>query len=149
MKKIPLTQGKFALVDDDDYEKVSRLSWYVDKRGYAVNKKIKITYMHRLIMNTPKEMETDHINGNKLDNRKINLRICTKSENMRNRKKQSNNTSGYKGVFWHHKANRWRAQIVINKKAKHLGLFDTPEEAGKAYREAELKYFGEYSNRQN
>lgn len=144
MKEIPLTRGAVAIVDDDDFEYLSRTSWYLDVGGYAVNKTNKIVFMHRLVAKTPEGMFTDHINGNKLDNRKENLRHCTKTENMRNRGKQNNNTSGYKGVFWSIRAKRWRAQIVIERKAIHLGLFDTPEDAHTAYKLAEEAYFGDF-----
>ena len=147
MKTIPLTQGKVAVIDDDDLELVSKYNWYYLPNGYAANKTKKTIYMHRLIAGTPDDMETDHINGDKLDNRRCNLRICTKQDNMRNRDKQNNNTTGYKGVYKTTGSEKWRAQIVINRKAKHLGLFDTREEAAQAYREAEKKYFGEFSNR--
>jgi len=147
MKEIPLTKGKVAIVDDDDFEYLSKFRWYVDARGYAVHKRKEIVYMHRLISKTPKGLETDHINGNKLDNRKENLRHCTKSENMRNRGKQTNNKSGYKGVSWHLRAKKWLAHIVINRKSIHLGLFDDPEEASKTYRKAEKEMFGEFARK--
>ena len=149
MKKIPLTQGKFALVDDDNYEDISKYKWHVNKLGYAVRKPYsgggKSFYMHREIMKTPDGFCTDHINQDKLDNRKSNLRICLTSENMANRGKQKNNTSGFKGVFWSINADRWRAQITHKRKAIHLGLFDTPEDAAKAYNKAAMEIYGEYA----
>ena len=145
MKEIPLTQGKVAIVDDDMFEYLNQWKWHLSKFGYAVRKPKEQIYMHRLIMGSPKGMATDHINRDKLDNRRENLRTCTTSENMQNRGKQSNNTSGYKGVFWSIPAKRWRAQIVVMKKAIHLGLFDTPEEAHEEYLKAEKKHFGEFA----
>lgn len=146
MKEIPLTKGAVALVDDEDYDELIKFKWHVNAFGYAVRKphsgKGKSFYMHREVMKTPDDMSTDHIDGNKLNNRKINLRICSTSQNMGNRGKQKNNTSGYKGVFWSEKAGRWRAQITYKKKAIHIGLFDKPIEAAKAYNEEAVKYFG-------
>ena len=148
MKEIPLTQGKVTIVDDDMFEYLNQWKWHLSRFGYAVRKPKEQIYMHRFIMKPDKGFFTDHINGDKLDNRKDNLRICTTSENMMNRGKQSNNTSGYKGVFWSIPAKRWRAQIVVMRKAIHLGLFDTPEEAYKEYKKAEKKLFGEFVHKE-
>jgi len=145
MKTIPLTKGAVALVDDDDFEWLNQWKWHLSRFGYAVRKPKEQIYMHRLVAKTPVGMKTDHINYNKLDNRKCNLRICTDAQNARNRPKQSNNTSGYKGVFLSKKTNRWRAQIRLNKKTFHLGTFETREEAYKKYKEVEKEYFGEYT----
>lgn len=88
----------------------------------------------------------DHKNGNTLDNRRENLRICTYSENNRNRKQiSSNNKSGYKGVSWDKQKNKWRTCLNINKKQKHIGFFNDIIEAAKAYNEAAIKYFGEFA----
>lgn len=103
MKKIKLTQGKYAIVDDEDFEWLNQWKWCYCKyviRDIILNKKNKRIYMHRLIMNTPEKMQTDHINGNKLDNRRNNLRICTQSQNNMNRKISKLNTSGYRGIYW-------------------------------------------------
>lgn len=97
-------------------------------------------------MQTPQGMETDHVNGNRLDNRRENLRICSKFDNMRNRGKQANNTAGYKGVFYSIRARRWRAQIRVKGKSIHLGLFDETVDAAKAYNIAALAYFGEFAH---
>jgi two-component SAPR family response regulator len=145
VKEIPLTKNKATIVDDEDYEYLSQWKWHLSRFGYAVRKPKEQIYMHRVIMNTPAGMSTDHINKDKTDNQKVNLRICTTSENMMNRDKQKNNTSGYKGVFWHERAGRWRAQIRLNRKSIHLGLFDTPEEACEKYKQAEKEYFGEFA----
>ena len=102
-------------------------------------------YMHRVVMNTPDGMETDHISMNTLDNRRENLRQCTRAENSANKKKYSTNTSGYKGVTWHKAANKWRAQITINYKNHILGQFDKIEDAAKAYNEAAKNRLGEFA----
>lgn len=102
--------------------------------------------MHRLIMNTPDGMVTDHIDGNGLNNQRKNLRICTHTENMANRKIHINNTSGYKGVTWSKQNNRWRSQIYLDSKNIFLGLFTDKEEAYKAYIKACKKYHKEFAN---
>lgn len=88
----------------------------------------------------------DHINLNGCDNRLVNLRECTLSQNQHNRIRNSNNTSGFKNVAWHGQLNKWRAYIVLNYKQKHLGLFDTPEEAHAAFVKASAEMHGEFAN---
>ena len=103
--------------------------------------------MHRLILGlTDPRVHVDHIDGNGLNNRRENLRTCNRSENMSNRRKHKNNTSGYKGVCWDNQHGRWRADIKLNGKRKHLGLFTNPEEAYQAYCAAAIKMHGEYAN---
>lgn len=130
-------------IDSEDSYILDYGLWSPDAYGYAENKNGK--KLHRLIMNAPKGMSIDHINGDKSDNRKSNLRICTNSENLRNRGSQSNNTSGYKGVSWSKELKKWRTQICINKKHIHVGLFKDKIEAAKAYNEAAIKYHGEFA----
>lgn len=103
-KKIKLTQGKHAIVDDEDFERLSQYKWYYHHEGYAVrnskeNMRRRLISMHRIINNTPDGKVTDHINGDKLDNRKSNLRSCTHAENARNSKLRSDSSSGMKGVY--------------------------------------------------
>lgn len=157
MKKIKLTQGKYAIVDDEDYEMIMSLSpWYVlkktkkSKTNYAVRNtfseekygKRQSIRMHRLIMKCPPDKTVDHINGNGLDNRKENLRICNSEENLCNRKKQSGNyTSKYKGVFYQKSNNRW-----ISKCSKtYIGCFKTEYEAAKAYDEKAKEIHREFA----
>lgn len=131
MKKIKLTQGKFALVDDEDFEWLSKWKWHYT-HGYAKggsNGK-SMVYMHRLILGitNPKEI-TDHKDRNGLNNQKNNLRIVNRSINGLNRNKYKNNTSGYRGVTWHKQRKHWMAQISINKKCQFLGFFNSAKEA--------------------
>jgi HNH endonuclease len=138
-KEIDLNSKKKALIDDEDYDKVSGYKWYYSGRGYAnTNKSIK---MHRLIMDAPPGMVVDHINGNTLDNRKANLRIVKQSTNIRNGKLRSNNKSGFKGVNYHKARKQWRAYIMVDYKHINLGWFTVKEDAIKARLEAERRYF--------
>ena len=154
MKEIQLTQGKVALVDDEDYEYLIQWKWQVNKNGnkfYAVtswliNGKYRTINMHRLITNNKNtKMHTDHINGDGLDNRKINLRICTHSQNAMNRGAQSNNKTGHKGVSYEKKLNKFKVQIRVNKKNITIGYYINLNDAAKAYNSAALKYHGEFA----
>ena len=135
-----------ALIDLEDIDKVKDLKWYMDSRGYAFNGKKRIL-LHRLVMDCPDDMIVDHINHNRLDNRKENLRTCNSSQNNMNRNKTNRTTSGYTGVCYKPKINKWQAYITVNKKPIHLGYYNTPEEANKIRKQAEIKYFGEYRNK--
>jgi len=143
-KLIPLSQGKFAIVDADDFEKLSQLKWHYSN-GYAVKHGKPKIIMHRIVCNTPDGMHTDHINGNRLDNRKCNLRVCTKNENAKNTSKRKNSTSKYKGVSWETRTKRWFCQIEVNKKSFFLGRFSSEEAAAEAYNEAALIHHGEFA----
>jgi hypothetical protein len=151
MKEIPLTKGRMAIVDDQDFEWLSTYKWYFNsQKGYAATPKkmqdgtTKTISMQREIMNTPAGMETDHINGNKLDNRRENLRVATHTQNQSNRGKQKNNTSGFKGVILLN--GKWYRQIKYKWKNYHGGPFNTPEEAAADYDRAALELHGEFSN---
>ena len=100
--------------------------------------------LHRFIMNAPKGKVVDHINHNKLDNRKCNLRVCTQSQNTMNSSLRSDNSSGYTGVYWYKSRSKWLVRITVNGKCINLGYYDDLEEAVKVRKEAEIKYFGEY-----
>ncbi len=135
--------------DIEDYDKIKDYYWYKNDQGYLLaytrNKTIR---MHKLFVNG---RYIDHINGNVFDNRKSNLRPATKSQNGMNRGLQINNTVGVTGVYWHKKNNKWVAYITINRKNIYIGSFSILEDAVKARKEAEEKYFGEFSydNSQN
>jgi hypothetical protein len=144
MKTIKLTQNKFSLVDDDDFEWLNKLKWTIHSKGYAISRlNGKVVYMHRLINKTLNNFETDHINRNKLDNRKENLRNITSSKNKINTGLWKHNTSGYKGVSWVKRDKKWKVQIQVNKKSIHLGLCNNIEEAFFIRKQAELNYYGE------
>lgn len=134
-----------TIIDLDDVDKIKDYKWYLKKDGYASNNK-KIL-LHRLITDCPKDMVIDHINHDPLDNRKSNLRVCTQHQNLMNSSKRNDNTSGVIGVSYDKRINKWHAQIMYNKKHIHLGCFNTKEEAAEARRQAEIKYFGEYRNK--
>lgn len=153
-KQIPLTRGKFALVDDEDYERLINFKWNCTTFGYATrsiknkstNGKHVVIWMHREIMNTPKGMDTDHIDGDKLNNKKTNLRICTRSQNNMNQKPQRTKySSKYKGVYFYKKYNKWGSQININKTKHFIGFYENEEEAAYAYNEKSKEMFGEYA----
>ena len=145
MKKIKLSRGKYTIVDDEDFEWLNRWKWSYNSLGYArMGQNYKTILMHRLIMNTPHGMETDHINGNGLDNRRSNLRICTRSQNKMNTCLSSKNTSGYKGVCWNKNSKKWRAEIEY-KKSICLGYFDNKIDAAKAYNQKAKELFGEFA----
>ena len=150
MKQIPLTQGKFAIVDDENFEWLNQWKWYFNSSlGYAVGQVDKKKMcMHRVILNVPKGMETDHKNLNKLDNRRCNLRICDRSENNMNHKTRKDSASGYKGVYLTKKDKRvkkWRSTIKIRDKRIFIGNFFSKEEAALAYNQKAKELFGEFA----
>ena len=150
MKKIKLNKGKYAIVDDDDFKYLNQWKWYINNNGYAIRteytkldfKKYKMTkvYMHREVNNTPVNLQTDHINHNSLDNRKINLRTVTNQQNAFNANLNKANTSGTKGVSWSEERKKWCSYIHIDNKALPLGRFINIEDAIYARKKAELKY---------
>lgn len=149
MKEIRLAGGKTTIVDDDDFDFINKWKWHLDIDGYAkrntrAGNKSRTIKMHREIMNTPDGMETDHINGNKLDNRKCNLRIATSSQNHANSKVRNSNKTGKKGVRVDH--GKYRAQISIHGKKIHLGMFDSLDDAATAYAEKAKEIYGEFAS---
>jgi hypothetical protein len=147
MQRIPLTRGRECFVDDDIFDEVCGYRWDVSngyvKRDSRVNGQHTTIYLHRYIMNTPQGMDTDHINGNKFDNQRSNLRICTRSQNTHNAPKHSDNGSGFKGVSL--QGGKYaRAQIMHNGKRIHIGYFPTVADASKAYDDMARKLFGEF-----
>ena len=155
MKKIPLTRGKFTLVDDEDYSFLMQWKWQCAAGGYAIRteysknefgKRVQKTiWMHRVILKTPNGMSTDHIDCDKLNNQKSNLRYCTHGENMMNFSIKRNNTSGFKGVHWDKRERKWVARIGVNGKKKLIGYFSCKIQAAKAYNEFAKVHFGEFA----
>lgn len=148
-KLIPLTQGKFAIVDAEDFEWLSQWKWYAClKHGnwYAYTKHSKLC-MQRLILGLTAGdgKKSDHINHRTLDNRRRNIRICTNTENQQNRNISKNNTSGFKGVYWGKDREKWITRIQFNKKKIWLGYFSNKIEAAKCYDKAAKKLFGEFA----
>ena len=143
-KQIPITKGKVTIVDDDDYDLLVQWKWHLSN-GYAKTcvGKGKLRPMHDAIVSHDPTLCVDHINGDRLDNRKANLRVCTKRQNSYNRRIGKNNKTGFKGVF--KQRNRFRAVICWDYKLIHLGMFDTPEEAGAAYDRKALELYGEFA----
>jgi len=135
-KLIPLTKGKFAMVDSADFNWLSKWKWYFC-HGYAYHsfKELgwKVIAMHQLIAKTPNGYETDHINRNKLDNRRCNLRVVTTSQNQHNTVESIKNTSGYKGVTYHKRDRYWQASIRKDGTRFYLGSFKNIEDARKVY----------------
>lgn len=154
MKRILLTRGLYTLVDDSDYDELNSHKWHALKDGntyYAVRtvyvkRKGKTVRMHREIMQTPSEMETDHIDGNGLNNVRNNLRNCTKSQNLSNRKPNTTSSSIFKGVSWRKASCKFVAQIQSNGKKISLGYFKKEEDAAHAYDAAAIKYHKEFAN---
>jgi len=154
MKEIQLTRGSIALVDDDDFEWLSRFSWRLDSYGYAMRTTARTNsgrtsaLMHREILGLFKGdgLCCDHINGDKLDNRRANLRVCSTSDNNRNQRLSKDNTSGFKGVCWNKQSKKWQANITVNWKQKSLGLFATPSQAHDAYQKAAIEFHGDFAN---
>lgn len=152
-REIPLTMNAFAIVDDDDYEKVAAFKWrcHVNRVGrvhrrYAVRTvylggRNSTLLLHRVLLSPSPEMHVDHINGDGLDNRRANLRICTCSENLRNQRPRGR--SGFKGVTW--RGPNWAASLVIAGKHTHLGMFATAEEAARAFDRAAVANLGPFA----
>lgn len=155
MKSIKLTQDKVTLVDDDVYEWASQFKWRALKckrgRYCAVRESPRklgrqTLYLHREIMHPPEDMQIDHINGDALDNRRENLRVCTCSQNGQGfKRKIVGVTSTFRGVSWFKRDQNWKAQIMLNGHKRHIGYFNGEEDAARAYNKAAKELFGEFA----
>jgi len=159
MKEIPLSQGKMALVDDEDYAMLMGYKWCVRLANHGnlyafrielVNGRNRGIHMHRVLLKAPDHYQVDHINGNGLDNRKSNLRLCTQSQNMHNESQHSTNTTGYKGVRRDKRklargSRCYSARITVDKKSYSCGMFKTAEEAAHAFDEMAIRHVGKFA----
>ena len=152
--RIPLTQGKVALVDSADLSLVAEHKWWVYRHGrtfYAethirrIDGTRTLLKMHRLLLNPRPGFQTDHIDGDGLNNIRANLRAATTAENQHNQRLSRRNTSGYKGVSFNKQAGKFKAEIRVNGPQLHLGYFTTAEDAHAAYSEAAARYHGEFA----
>lgn len=156
MKIIYTRKGEEILVDDEDFERLNRHKWYLDKDGYAVRHmphphnplQGTLSRMHREVMGLAfgDPREVDHRFGIRTDNRKSELRVCARGQNKFNRAGSSKSMSGLKGAKWKARGRRWEAYIQVNRKRKFLGSFATAEEAHEAYCKAAPIYHGEFAN---
>jgi hypothetical protein len=156
MKEIPLTRGFVAIVDDEDFERLSAFKWRANAEGYAIRDvphplrsgKKTVEFMHRSLLGLEfgDKRQGDHRNNCCQDNRRANLRIATHAENSRNKPLTKDNTSGLKGASWHSRDRKWLSQIQVNGKAVHLGRFDSAEAAHTAYVKAAASLHAEFAN---
>ncbi len=149
-KEIPLTQGKIALVDDEDYERVNQHRWYACDHKHtfyakhSLNHTQKVT-LHHFVLDVPGSKHIDHINNDGLDNRRCNLRITTQSQNLMNARKRPGCSSKYKGVHWDKQTKKWHTTIKLTEKRLDLGRHENEDDAARAYNKAAVLYFGEYA----
>ncbi|WP_212958645.1 HNH endonuclease [Paenibacillus albilobatus] len=150
-KEIFLSQGKIAVVDDEDFDKLIKFKWHYAK-GYArhscwvpgLNTSTSI-WMHHVVLGIcpDRKKVIDHINGNPLDNRKINLRIVTHQQNIFNKSPHRKSTSKYKGVYWYKARSKWCSKIMLDGRYRHIGYFESEREAALAYNKAAKELFGD------
>ena len=153
MKEIPLSKGYVAIVDDEDYDYLMQWKWsttmcrdkpYARRNEWISPKKLRTLHMHRFITQAPAGMCVDHINGDSLDNRRANLRICTNQQNVQSQRPRVR-SSRFKGVAWAKKKGRWVAAITKDRKCHFLGHYINEEEAARAYDNAARRFFGEFA----
>lgn len=141
MARIKLSTGRYAYIDDEDFYAVSYIHW-TESDGYAVGAHGG-PRLHRLVMGEPPG-QVDHIDGDRMNCRKSNLRVATKAQNAKNRGVNRDSRSGIKGVSFYARSGRWRARIAVDGRKLFLGYFESPELAAAAYEAASEKYHGEF-----
>lgn len=158
MKLIALSRGRFAKVDNEDFDRISAHRWYAHwsrytRSFYAVRHektnsegKREFVQMHREVLGAGPGREVDHANHETLDNRRENLRVCSHSENQHNSRIRRDNASGFKGVSWSESSGRWRATIILKRKQIHLGYHDAKEDAARAYDLASSRLHGDFAS---
>jgi len=140
-----------ASVDPEVYSEVAQFRWFLHTEGYAQRtvpdpeKRRRTILMHREVLSPPQGTEIDHRNGDRLDNRRANLRAATKAENQRNSRSRRGSSSVYKGVCWDTANGKWKATITVHRRTKHLGRYKSEREAALAYNAAALQHFGEFA----
>lgn len=150
MREIPVTNTRPAIVNDSDYELVARHKWHRSSKGYAQTVlplgrgQQRTVLMHRLILDAPKGIQVDHIDHDKLNNRRSNIRLCSGHDNQGNRR-SSVGSSRFKGVTWSKQKRKWKAYIQQRKSTCYLGYYDAEEAAARAYDAAAREYFGEFA----
>jgi len=149
---VPLTQGEHATIDLEDVSLIGQHNWCFSDGRYAARgcwqkrgSRTKLLHLHRVINDTPDGMQTDHINGDTLDSRRINLRTATSKQNQQNRSGDKQSSSKYKGVSWHKNTGKWRAYITVESKFKHLCLSHSEEVAAKTYDVHAKYHHGSYA----
>jgi AP2 domain/HNH endonuclease len=148
------TDGTPFTIDDADFELVSPYRWDAQRSlstrtTYARSRlggSRSAVPLHRLLLSPPEGSVVDHIDGNGLNNVRSNLRVCSRSENSFNAQRRKDNTSGFKGVYWHRRIGKWQAEVVAHRKRNHLGYYDTPEQAAEVARAFREKVHGEFAN---
>lgn len=142
-----ISGNRITVIDQHDYLRFSNTKWYLAGKGYVKSRE---GYLHRLIIGASAGEEVDHINGDKLDNRRCNLRLATSNQNKWNRGKQNGRySSRFKGVSWHSASQTWRAQIKVRRKLISLGYHVSEIDAARAYNDGALKYHGEFASLNN
>ena len=148
MKQIPLSNGKFSLVDDEDFAWLSKFKWHFNE-GYARTHDFvpgMTHYLHELVTLFKLKDQVDHIDANRLNNQKSNLRAATQQQNNANALKWRRTCSSrYKGVCWAKTKNKWEVKITVNYKTIHLGRYFDEEEAARTYDQAAKEHFGEFA----
>jgi hypothetical protein len=150
LRKVQVSQDVYAIVDADVFAEISQFNWFLGNRGYVVRNstidgKRRQILLHRQIVGPKQGNVVDHINGDKLDNRKVNLRECLHKQNIRNQKLRENNISGYKGVAFKQRRGHWIARITVDGKMTYLGSFDNPHDAARMYNFWAIEMFGEFA----